>query len=114
LTQRRAPRNQQLGGLSRRHERRTLAAAILKISRRRETLFGGFRKMYVPPRHVGSGTSDHALPCRYPLSLGTLNIRECEPREARRLVRETRVLDGREKIGRRVQSLFDCQIGTEH
>jgi hypothetical protein len=49
-----------------------MAVAILIITRRRKTVMhGGFLIISVPPRPFGSGNGDHALPYRYPLSLGT-------------------------------------------
>jgi hypothetical protein len=74
MTQRGRVRQRQRGGVSRREGRRGLAAAILCISRRRKTIYGRFRIMFLPPRPFGSGNGDHALPYRHPLSLGTPNM----------------------------------------
>jgi hypothetical protein len=90
-----AARHKQRGGLSRREERRGLAGAILRINRRRKTMYGGFCDNVRTPRPERSSNGDHALPHRYPLSTCTPNIRECEPESTRRLELETRVLDGR-------------------
>jgi hypothetical protein len=81
--------------MSRREERRVPAGAILGISHRRETIYGGFCDNARNPRAEGSSNGDHALPHRYPLSSCTANIRECEPGSVRRLALETMVLDGR-------------------
>jgi hypothetical protein len=48
---------------------------------------------------LGSGHCDRALLHRYPLSLGTPNITQYEPGQARRLTLETRVLNGRASGG---------------
>jgi hypothetical protein len=61
--------------------------------------------MSMTPRPEGSSNGDHALPHRCPLSICTPSIRECEPGSPRRLVFETRVLDGRAICGRRVRPL---------
>jgi hypothetical protein len=56
-------RHHQRGGVSRREERRCLAAWILKISRRRQTMHGGFwRKASVPRGTLELATV--TLPCR--------------------------------------------------
>jgi hypothetical protein len=80
---------------SRREERRGLVEAVLMISRRQKTIYGGFCDKVRTPRPEGSTNGDHALPHHYPLSTCTPNSRECEQGSSRRLTPETRVLDGR-------------------
>jgi hypothetical protein len=74
-------RQEQRGGLSRRKER---------SSRRPGT--EGLNNFCTPAAFFGSCHCDRALLHRYPLSLGIPNIRECQPRYARRPAFETRVL----------------------
>jgi hypothetical protein len=50
-------------------------------------------------RYVGFGKSDLALPSCYPLSIGTPDMRECEPGSTRRLALEARVLDDVRAVG---------------
>jgi hypothetical protein len=105
LTQGRTARNQMRGGLSRRKERRGLAATILMICRRRKTMHGGYCDNVRTPLPERSSTVYHALPHRYPLSTCSSNIREFEPGLARRLTLEASVLDGRAISGWRVRPL---------
>jgi hypothetical protein len=58
--------------------------------------------MFIPRRPFGSGIGDHALPYRYPLSLGTPIMKEGESGLARRLALEIKVLDGH--VARRLRS----------
>jgi hypothetical protein len=55
------------------------SGVIRKISRRQKTRYGGFEYFPHPRGLLGSGHCDRALLPRYPLSLGTPYIRECEP-----------------------------------
>jgi hypothetical protein len=90
-----AARHQQQRGLSRRGDRRGMAATIMRNNPRPKTLYGEFCDNVRTPRPEGSSNGDNASPRRYPLLTCTHNNRECEHGSARRLARETRVLDGR-------------------
>jgi hypothetical protein len=69
LTQGGAARSQQLGGLSRREERRGLAAGVSSgYTAAGKTMCGEFECFPHPRGLFGSGNGDHALPYRYPLS----------------------------------------------
>jgi hypothetical protein len=78
-----APRYQRRGGLSRREERRGMAAAVLRMSRRQKTMYGGFRIFFVPPRSFGSSKADLAPPCHYPLSQARLILDNSSPGKRR-------------------------------
>jgi hypothetical protein len=52
---------------------------IRRMRRRRKARYGGFESFPHPRGLFGSGHCDRAQLHRYPLSLGTPNIRESEP-----------------------------------
>jgi hypothetical protein len=70
--------------------------------RRRKTRYGVISDNVRIPRPEGSSNGFHALHHRYHVSTWAPNIRECEPGSARRIVLETRVLDGRAIGGWRI------------
>jgi hypothetical protein len=58
---------------------RSGGGVFLRISRRKKTRYGGFEYFPHPRGLFGFGHCDCALLHRYLLSLGTPNVRECEP-----------------------------------
>jgi hypothetical protein len=83
---------------------RSSGGVFLRISRRRTARYVGFDYLPMPFWiRPFNGAPLH----RYPLSLGTYDVREYGHGQARRLALETRVVDGRANGGWRVQSLAD-------
>jgi hypothetical protein len=90
------------------------------INHRRKIVYGRLRIMCVPLRTFRSRKGDQTLPCRYPQSLGTNNIRvrihaSGEARMQNKGARRTnaRTVDSNDKLcangGRRIRSLVACQ-----
>jgi hypothetical protein len=77
-------------------------AATIRIDHRRKAPYGWFCIMSVPLPPFGSGKGDYAPCYRYPLSLGTPNVREIEPGKAQRLALKIMVLDGRASGDKRI------------